>query len=51
MCQSDIEAGKLPGATEAAELRQARKVIRILEQKNEILRRAAIYLGRGNLPN
>ena len=35
---------------EAADLREARKRIRILEQENEILRRAAIYLGRGTFP-
>lgn len=50
--KADIEDGKRPGTTaaEAAELREARKRIRVLEQENEILRRAAIYLGRGTLP-
>ena len=50
--KADIEDGKKPGLTskEAAELRQARKRIRVLEQENEILRRAAIYLGRGAVP-
>lgn len=50
--KADIEEGKRAGTTaaEAAELREARKRIRILEQENEILRRAAIYLGRGTLP-
>ena len=50
--KADVEEGKRPGTTaaEAAELRKARKRIRILEQENEILRRAAIYLGRGTLP-
>lgn len=50
--KADVEEGKRPGTTaaEAAELREARKRIRILEQENEILRRAAIYLGRGSLP-
>ena len=50
--RAQVEAGKRPGVTaaDAAELREARKRIRILEQENEILRRAAIYLGRGTLP-
>lgn len=50
--RADVEDGNRPGtsAAEAAELREARKRIRILEQENEILRRAAIYLGRGTLP-
>ena len=50
--KADVEDGKRPGTTaaEAAELREARKRIRVLEQENEILRRAAIYLGRGTLP-
>jgi transposase len=47
-----IEAGDEPGVTsaEAAELREARKRIRLLEQENEVLRRAAAYLGKANLP-
>ena len=50
--KADVEDGQRPGTTavEAAELREARKRIRVLEQENEILRRAAIYLGRGTLP-
>ena len=35
---------------EAAELREARKRIRLLEQENEILRRAAAYLSQSSLP-
>ena len=38
------------GRTEAAELREARKRIRLLEQENEVLRRAAAYLSQANLP-
>lgn len=46
------EDGRRPGVTskESAELKDARRRIRILEQENEILRRAAIYLGRGSVP-
>ncbi len=32
---------------ESAELREANKRIRLLELDNEVLRRAAVYLGRG----
>lgn len=32
------------------ELREAKKRIRLLEQENEVLRRAAAYLGQANLP-
>lgn len=35
---------------ESAELREANKRIRLLEQENEVLRRAAAYLSRANLP-
>jgi hypothetical protein len=33
-----------------ADLREARKRIRLLEQENEVLRRAAAYLSQANLP-
>ena len=36
--------------TESAELREARARIRLLEQENEVLRRAAAYLSQANLP-
>ena len=39
-----------PSAAEGAELREARKRIRLLEQENEVLRRAAAYLSQANLP-
>lgn len=43
MKQADIEDGRRPGLTDAdrAELREAKKRIRLLEQENEVLRRAA----------
>jgi len=48
----DIEQGKRPGATtsESAELRELRKRHKLLEQENEVLRRAAAYLSQANLP-
>ena len=47
-----FDDGAKPGQsrTEAAELREARKQIRLLEQENEVLRRAAAYLSQANLP-
>ena len=47
-----VEAGERPGVTsaESAELRDAKKRIRLLEQENEVLRRAAAYLGQASLP-
>ena len=50
--RADIDEGVKPGQsrTEAAELREARKRIRLLEQENEVLRRAAAYLSQANLP-
>jgi transposase len=50
--QAAIEDGDRPGVTavESAELRAANKRIRLLEQENEVLRRAAAYLGQANLP-
>ena len=52
MKQADIEDGRRPGLTDAdrAELREAKKRIRLLEQENEVLRRAAVYLSQANLP-
>jgi transposase len=47
-----VEDGGKPGVTRAeqAELREARKRIKLLEQENEVLRRAAAYLSQANLP-
>jgi transposase len=52
MCQADVEDGHKPGTTAAenTELREARQRIRLLEQENEVLRRAAAYLSQANLP-
>ena len=49
--QADVEDGVRPGTTAAenAELREARRKIRLLEQENEVLRRAAAYLSQANL--
>lgn len=48
MRQAEIEAGSTPGTTkaEAEELRAARWRIRLLEQENEVLRRAAACLSQ-----
>lgn len=52
MKKADVEDGNRPGVTakEAAELREAKKRIRLLEQENEVLRRAGAYLSQANLP-
>ena len=52
MKTADVEDGVKPGTTTAenAELREAKKRIRLLEQENEVLRRAAAYLSQANLP-
>jgi len=52
MRQARIEAGEQAGVTasESAELRELRKRNRLLEQENEVLRRAAAYLSQANLP-
>ena len=49
---ADIEDGNRPGVTQAdaVELREAKKRIRLLEQENEILRRAAAYLSQASAP-
>lgn len=52
MRQADVDAGVKPGTstTDNAELREARRRIKLLEQENEVLRRAAAYLSQANLP-
>lgn len=46
--KADIEDGNRPGTTkeESAELREAKKQIRLLEQEAEVMRRAVAYLSR-----
>ena len=48
---ADVEDGVKPGttATENAENRELRKRVWLLEQENEVLRRAAAYLSQANL--
>jgi transposase-like protein len=52
LAAADGEDGRRPGvsAAESAELRELRKRNRLLEQENEVLRRAAAYLSQANLP-
>ncbi|WP_260853672.1 IS3 family transposase [Kocuria palustris] len=52
MRQADVEDGARPGKTreESSELRDLRRRNRLLEQENEVLRRAAAYLSQANLP-
>ena len=52
MRQARIEAGEQPGQTssESAEVRELRKRNRLLEQENEVLRRATAYLSQAHLP-
>ena len=49
---ADVEDGVKPGTTssESAELGELRRRNRLLEQENEVLRRAAAYLSQANLP-
>ncbi|NYD57584.1 transposase-like protein [Nocardioides marinisabuli] len=52
LMSADVEDGIKPGTTAAenAELREAKKRIRLLGQENEVLRRAAAYLSQANPP-
>jgi len=51
LAKADVEDDVKLGATspEDAELREARKKIRLLEQENEVLRLAAAYVSQANL--
>jgi transposase len=50
--RADVEDGSRPGVTEkqSVEVRELKKRNRLLEQENEVLRRAAAYLSQANLP-
>jgi transposase len=50
--KDDVDDGVRPGRTaaDAAEVRELKRRNRLLEQENEVLRRAAAYLSQGNLP-
>lgn len=50
--KADVADGNHPGVTvkDVAELRDAKKRIRLLEQEHQVLRRAAAYLSQANLP-
>lgn len=50
--KADVADGNRPVATDqdAAQLRELKKRNRLLEQENEVLRRAAAYLSQANLP-
>lgn len=52
MRKADIDDGHRPDATaaESTENRELKKRVRLLEQENEVLRRAAAYLSQANLP-
>ncbi len=50
--RADVQDGVKPGMTDDqnAELREVKRRNRLLEQENEVLRRAAAYLSQANLP-
>ena len=52
MKKADIEDGERPGTTEvrSAELREAKRRVKTLEQEVEVLRRAAAYFSQAHLP-
>ena len=52
LMKADIEDGSRRGVSslDSSELRELRRRNRLLEQENEVLRRAAAYLSQANLP-
>ncbi|RDI43541.1 transposase [Nocardia mexicana] len=52
MRNADVDDGVKPGTTttESAEVRALRRRVKLLEQENEVLKRAAAYLSQANLP-
>lgn len=52
MRRADIDEGTKPGksTSDSAELQELRRRNRLLEQENEVLRRAAAYLSQANMP-
>lgn len=52
LAKADVQDGVRPATTTAEDgaLRAAKRRIRLLEQENEVLRRAAAYLSQANLP-
>ena len=48
--ESSSRAGTTPARGESEALREANKRIKLLEQENEVLRRAAAYLSQAHLP-
>lgn len=48
---AEVDGGRRPGVSsgEAVENRELRRRVKLLEQENEILRRAAAYLSQANL--
>ncbi|UTT67296.1 hypothetical protein NMQ01_06175 [Janibacter sp. CX7] len=50
--RADVEDGNATAITseQNADHRDAKRRIRLLEQENEVLRRAAAYLSQANLP-
>ena len=52
MRQAAVDAGEKSGVTtaEAKENRELRRRVKLLEQENEVLRRAAAYPGQASLP-
>jgi len=52
LTQADRHEGVRPGPTsdDQAENRELRRRVRLLEQENEVLRRAAAYLSQAQLP-